>query len=216
MHLQGLALRGIMIKTIIGGTVMKKKALLIPAAAACAAAVYLALRKSGLSVEVTVEKDDKKNPSKNAASDDLTVGTYSFVSGFKDAATVDVNVSYDADRFDFNVVEEGFLCSTSDSHVAVMYGADFNVQLEYVPFYAGDCFDSVRENAKSNPGFAEISEGFRYVDGDSVYTCLPVDDFSYLLVTAMLSKGSELKFEELPDVEELKKLIGAIKVGAAR
>lgn len=196
---------------------MKKKTLLIPAIAAVgAAAAFLVSKKAGISVEVTVEKDDKKNPAKKTVERNLSVGTYSFVSGFKDAATVDVTVSYDAERFDFNVVEEGFLCSTSDSHVAVMYGADFNVQLEYVPFYAGDCFDSVRENAKSNPGFAEIPEGFRYVDGDSVYICLPVDDFSYLLMTVMLSKASELKFEALPTAPELIELIGGIEADTAK
>ena len=196
---------------------MNKKAIFIPvAAAAGAAAVYFIAKKSGLSVEVTVEKDAKNGSAKKAAAKNLTVGTYSFVSGFKDAATVDVKVSYDADRFDFNVVEEGFLCPTSDSHVAVMYGADFNAQLEYVPFYVGDCFDSVRENAKSHPGFAETPVGFRYVDGDSVYNCLPVDDFSYLLVTAMLSKGSELKFDELIDALELTELVGGIETGTAK
>ena len=196
---------------------MKKKALWIPAiAAAGAAAVFLVSKKAGISVEVTVEKDDKKEPGKKTAERNLSVGTYSFVSGFKDAATVDVKVPYDADRFDFNVVEEGFLCPTSDSHVAVMYGADFNVQLEYVPFYAGDCFDSARESAKSRPGFAEIPEGFRYVDGDSVYICLPVDDFSYLLATVMLSKGSELKFDALPDAPELSELISGIEAGTAK
>lgn len=196
---------------------MKKNALLIPAVAAVgAAALYFISKRSGISVEVTVEKDDKKNASKKAAAKNPSVGTYSFVSGFKDAAAVDVKVPYDADRFDFNVVEEGFLCPTSDSHVAVMYGADFNAQLEYVPFYPGDCFDSVREGAKSRPGFAELPKGFRYVDGDSVYICLPVDDFSYLLVTAMLSKGSELKFDELPEAAELAELIGGIEMDAVR
>ena len=196
---------------------MKKKTLLIPAIAAVgAAAAFLVSKKAGISVEVTVEKDDKKNPAKKTAERNLSVGTYSFVSGFKDAATVDVTVSYDAERFDFNVVEEGFLCSTSDSHVAVMYGADFNVQLEYVPFYAGDCFDSVREGARSRPGFAELPKGFRYVDGDSVYVCLPVDDFSYLLMTVMLSKASELKFEALPTAPELIELIGGIEADTAK
>ena len=195
---------------------MKKKVLIPVIAAAGAVAVWFISKRSGISVEVTVEKDDKKSPAKKAAVKNSAVGTYSFVSGFKDAATVDVKVAYDADRFDFNVVEEGFLCPTSDSHVAVMYGADFNVQLEYVPFYAGDCFESVRENAKSHPGFTENSRGFRYVDGDSVYNCLPVDDFSYLLATAMLSKGSELKFDALPDALELKELISGIETDTAK
>lgn len=196
---------------------MNKKILFVSAAAAAAGAVvYFISRKFDISVDVSVDKDDKKVSSEKAALQNTAQGTYSFVSGFKDAETVDVKVNYNADRFDFNVVEEGFLCSTSDSHAAIMYGENFNVQLEYVPFYVGDCFESVRENAKKNPGFTEISGGFRYVDGDSVFHCLPVDDFSYLLVTAMLAKGSELKFEELPDASELKELLSGIEACRAK
>ena len=194
---------------------MNKKLMAVSAAAAAGLGICFLLTKNGKKAPAKEARPAGAN-AKKAAPKNTAQGTYSFVSGFQDAATVDVAVNYDAERFDFYIVEEGFLCSTSDSHVAVMYGADFNVQLEYVPFYAGDCFESVRENAKSRLDFTETPEGFRYVDGDSVYNCLPVDDFSFLLVTAMLSKGSELKFAELPEASELKELVGGIQIGRAK
>ena len=188
---------------------MDKRKLLIPVglAAACA----------GLEVLLKPKKDVPKatapKTGKTAAPKNLSEGSYSFVSGFRDAKTVEVKLKYDAERFDFAVVEEGFLCYTSDSHVAIMYGADFNVQLEYVPYYAGDDFEKLTANTQAaHPDFTPMGAGFRYTDGDSVCVCLPVDASSYLLLNALLAKGSELKPEELPTAPELAALVEDIEI----
>ena len=189
---------------------MKKKVLFISAAAAAAgAAALLLIRKKGDAAPAAGEsaKSEPQEAVKNQAQ-----GTYSFVSGFKDAATVDVKVAYDPHRFEFAVVEEEFLCPTSDSHAAILSGTDFDAQIEYAPFYAGDNFEKLRDNAKSSPGYAEFSGGFRYVAGDSIYNCMPVDEYTYLLITVMLADDSELKFEELPDAPELEAILSGIEI----
>lgn len=178
-------------------------------AAAGAAAAVIAKKKSGDAPETgttAVKKAEPKN---------LAEGSYSFVSGFMDAVTVDVTVKYDADRYSFAVVEEGFLVPTSDSHVALITGADFNAQIEYTPFYAGDDFDKLTAEAKTaQRTFAPIGKGFRYSDSSSVCVCLPVDASSYLLINTMLSKGSKLKFAELPTAPEFTAFIESIEVKA--
>lgn len=189
---------------------MKKWKIIVPAALVSVTALSFALarKKTAPATDATPSKPANKLKPVN-----VSEGHYSFVSGFKDAVTVDVKVCYDADNFDFNVVEDGFLCYTGDSHVAVMYGSNINLQFEYTPFYSGDDFEKLREGCKdAHPGYACVSSGFRYVDGDSVYICLPVDGYSYLLITAMLSKGSELKFEDLADAPELAGLISGISI----
>lgn len=177
------------------------------AAAAGAAAAVIAKKKDG-DAPAAKPAAAKKAPAKN-----LAAGTYSFVSGYRDAKTVDVSVKYNADRYTFSVVEEEFLASTSDSHVALVMGGDFNAQVEYASYYAGDDFAAIRDSARSSyRSFAEIGRGYRYSDGDSVCVCLPVDEYSYLLITAMIAKGSRLKLADLPTAPEFVELIENIEI----
>ena len=188
---------------------MNKRIIYIPVGLAAVGAALVLLKKKPAAPKVS----DVPKAAKASAPKKLTEGCYSFVSGFKNAATVEVKIRYDAERFDFSVVEEGFLCYTSDSHVALMYGADFNVQLEYVPYYAGDDFDKLAANLKAaHADFTPMGQGFRYTDGDSVCVCLPVDASSYLLLSVLLAKSSELKPEELPTAPELAALVESIEI----
>lgn len=183
---------------------------IVPAGVAAAAGVATAMltRKKSTDAPKAEPKSAKKAEPKNQQ-----VGSYSFVSGYMDAATVEVKVKYDADRYSFSVVEEGFLSFTSDSHVALVMGADFNAQIEYAPFYSGDDFAKLTENAKASyRSFAPIGKGYRYADGNSVCVCLPVDSYSYLLISAMLSKGSKLKLSELPTAPEFTAFIENIEI----
>ena len=190
---------------------MNNRKILIPVGLTAVGAAALALLLK--SKKDTPKTAAAPKAAKAAAPKNLSEGCYSFVSGFKNAATIEVKVKYDADRFDFSVVEEGFLCYTSDSHVAILYGADFNVQLEYVPYYAGDDFDKLAANLQAaHPDFTPMGKGFRYSDGDSVCVCLPVDASSYLLLSVLLAKGSELKPEELPTAPELAALVEGIEI----
>lgn len=184
----------------------------LTAAAAGAAAILLLSKKEHRSAAVKTADE----PAAGKSAKIYAFGTYSFVSGFKDAATVEVKIPYNAERFTFDVVEEEFLCPTSDSHAAILSGEDIDAQIEYAPFYAGDDFDKLRSGAKNNAGYAEFSNSFCYVRGDSIYYCLPVDDYTYLLITVMLASDSELKFEELPNAPELKELIGGITINITK
>ena len=187
-----------------------QKAACVSLAGAAGALILRAAIKKSPAAD-TAEK--KKVSSVKTPEKPLAEGSYSFVSGYAEAATVNVGVKYDSERFSFSVVEEGFLFDTSDSHVALLFGEDFNAQLEYVPFYQGEDFTALRAAAeKARSGFAPLGEGFRYSDSSSVSVCLPADGSSYLLVSVMLSKGSKLKFEELATADEFTALIGGITV----
>ena len=109
----------------------------------------------------------------------LTTGTYSFISGFKDAATVELSLQYNADALEFDVVGEDFLSYSSASHVAILRGEDFGMQIEYAPYYAGEDFAIFTKGIEQKfQGVAPIRyaalEGVRYRDGDSICLCFPI------------------------------------------
>lgn len=152
-------------------------------------------------------------PPKNARE-----GSYSFISGFKDPVTVDVSLSYDADKFSYAVISEEFLCATSDSHVAVLWGEDYHLQLEYAGYYQGEGFEGFKKSAAERfKGFAPIkygeNEGVRYLDGDSFCFCLriPGDEQSYLLVTAVRAAADPEDFAALPEDPAFAALLGSIR-----
>ncbi len=157
----------------------------------------------------------KKEPSATAAAAGSTAapvpragtsGSYSFVSGYKDAATVDVSLDYDPERYDFAVIGEDFLSYTSDSHVAVLRGEDFSFQLEYAAYYQGEGFeDLIRHVSEQYPDFSPVAygdnTGIRYRAGDNFCLCFPAaeDPYSYLLVTLLKAPGYDQELETLLD-----------------
>ena len=184
-----------------------KKWMILAGAGAAAAVAVLATKKKPADKAAPKAKGaapkSKKPEIKNPQ-----VGTYSFVSGYKDAATVDVAVKYDADRVDFSVIEEGFLVDSSDSHVAVVYNGMFTLQMEYAGYYSGDDFASLAENAKVK--FKEVGDvaygetkGIKYLAGDAICMCFPVDEFSYLLLTVMKGPDNDDAVTDLPANDEL-------------
>ena len=147
----------------------------------------------------------------------MKTGEYSFVSGFQDARTVEVLLDYDALRFGFDVIGEDFLSYSSDSHVAVVTGEDFSMQMEYASYYKGEDLPFITAAAeKKYPGFARVSfngvEGFRYREGDGVCFCLGVDEYSYLLLTLLKAQGCDKTIEELADGEDLQELLSTLRV----
>ena len=148
----------------------------------------------------------------------MKTGEYSFVSGFKDAQTVEVSLDYDALRFGFDVIGEDFLSYSSDSHVAVITGEDFSMQMEYASYYKDEDLSFITDAAeKKYPGFARVSfngvEGFRYREGDSICFCLGVDEHSYLLLTLLKAQGCDKTIEELAESEDLNELLSTIRIG---
>lgn len=164
------------------------------------------------------ESEIKASPKGNRQSSkkDMAEGTYSFVAGYKNAATEEVSVKYDDESFSFSIVEEDFLSFSSDSHVAVMYGPDFNIQIEYADFYKGENFSTLKDTISEKfKGFAEIQtsgmSGYRYIDGDSVCYCLPAGP-SYILLTVIPSKDSKETTLTLPDNIDLKQILDSITI----
>ena len=151
-----------------------------------------------------------------AAPQDPRVGSYSFISGFQDAVTVDMEMDYDGARYSFSVIGEDFLCYTSDSHVAVIFGEDFNMQLEYAAYYTGEDFDALSKSlAEKFQGFGTVSyganRGVKYCDGDDMRICLPVDEHSYLLVTILKAPGYDEEFTTLPDHPDVAAMLQSLR-----
>ena len=184
-------------------------------AAAGAAAALLLTKKDAPDAAKSAPADKKKAAPQEKM---MKTGEYSFVSGFKDAKTVEVRLDYDALRFGFDVIGEDFLCYSSDSHVALITGEDFSMQMEYASYYKGEDLAVVTAAAeKKYPGFARVAfngiEGFRYREGDGICFCLGVDEYSYLLLTLLKAQGCDKTVEELAGGEDLRELLGTIRIG---
>ena len=180
-----------------------------------ATAAVLLLKKKGVPGETASAPADRKKAGPQEKQ--MKTGEYSFVSGFKDARTVAVTLDYDALRFSFDVIGEDFLSYSSDSHVAVITGEDFSMQMEYASYYKGEDLAVITAAAeKKYPGFSRVSfgsnEGFRYREGDGICFCLGVDEYSYLLFTLLRAQGCDRTIEELAESGELEELLSSIRV----
>ena len=184
-------------------------------AAAGAAAALMLMKKDAEDAPKSAPAAKKKAAPRETM---MKTGEYSFVSGFQDARTVEVSLDYDALRFGFDVIGEDFLSYSSDSHVAVITGEEFSMQMEYASYYKGEDLAFITAAAeKKYPGFARVSfngiEGFRYREGDGVCFCLGVDEYSYLLLTLIKAQGCDKTIEELAGGEDLRELLDTIRIG---
>lgn len=148
----------------------------------------------------------------------LKTGSYSFISGFQDAATVEMTISYDGEAFSYAVAEEEFLAESSDSHVALLFGEDFNLQLEYAPFFGGEDFAAHRAALEEkHPDLQELSfgqnAGLGYLAGDNVCIHLPIpgDDYSYVLVTVIKNAAFDGDVTEIPALPVFQALLASVK-----
>ena len=203
---------------------MKKWQIIAPlslAAAGGAAALVLLKKKPATKADKpqaakgAPAKAAKPAPAKKAPANEKT-GSYSFISGFQNASTVEMTLRYDADRFSFDVVEENFLLYSSDSHVALMEGEDFLLQIEYASFYTGE--DLAAHTRSLREKYADVAEiaygankGLRYYEGDNVCFQFPVDEHSYVLVTVVKAKGNDDELSALPEYEDMKDILGSMK-----
>lgn len=197
---------------------MKNLKIIAPIAIAAGAAAAVVLSKKGDG------KGEAKGASKGAAKGGKPViknaktGTYSFLSGYRDPVTVEVSIDYDSEKSFFAVIEEDFLAYTSDSHVATFHCPDFDMQVEYASYYSGEDFAATAQAFKEKyNGFAEVkyenNAGFKYVDGDNLCMCFPIDgdEFSYILATVIKAKDSKIEFEDLPQCPDLVAMLGSMK-----
>ena len=189
--------------------------LALTAAGALAAGVSVLLGK--LEKPAPTDAPAKAAPAAKPAAA-LKTGSYSFISGYKDAATVEMTLGYDPEKFSFAVVEEDFLNYSSDSHVAIVYGEDFNLQFEYASLYSGEDFAAhcaaLRDKYQTCGDFAcgEL-QGLWVLDGDNVamHLAIPGDAHSYLLVTALKTSDYDDEVTTLPDYAPLRALLETVK-----
>ena len=200
---------------------MKKALVLVPlGAAAVGAAVFFAMKKPvGEKAAAPAKKAAPAKAGgkkKEAPAMDLQPGSYTFISGFKDAAKVEAGFQYDAKTCEFAVIEEDFPAYTSDSHVAVVRCPEFTVQLEYAGYYGGEDFDGLKKSlAERYQDIADAACGgnkaIRFIDGDNVCLAVGVDQFSYLLVTLIKGKEYDDDFKTLPDYPPVKAVLDSLK-----
>lgn len=187
--------------------------LAVTAAGALAAGIALALRKQE---KPAAPKAEKAAPAAPAAA--LRSGSYSFISGYKDAATVEMSIAYDPEKYSFTVVEEDFLSYSSDSHVAILYGEEFKLQIEYAAFYSGEDFDAhcaaLREKYRTCGDIAcSVLKGLWILDGDNVamHLAIPEDKHSYLLVTVLKTPEYDDEVTSLPSYAPLTALLETVR-----
>ena len=184
--------------------------LTLPAVTAVGAVAYFLKKNSGSS---SVEKSVATPATKKAPAAPTSVkeASYSFISGFKDAATVELKFAYDAEKFHFSVVEDDFLTESGDSHVGVLYGESFSAQVEYGSYYSGEdfaklCQELVGKHHDLAEAVYEPLSGVSYRDGDNLCLAFPIpgDEHSYLLITLVKAPDNDDELEALLDYPELR------------
>ena len=201
---------------------MKKALILAPVGlAAVGAVVFLAMKKPAGDKPAGEKKAD---PGKSggkakaaAAPKNLQSGSYSFISGFKDARTVEVSVEYDAAAVSYAVISEDFLTYSSNSHVAAITGEEYSIQMEYAGYYSGEDFAALKNSLGER--YQDVKDvtfgankGLQFIDGDNVCMAFPVDASSYLLVTIIKGKEYDDPFTTLPDYPPVAAILSSIKI----
>ena len=192
---------------------MKKWTILAPLGLAAGAAAFLLLKKKSSAGEAGA-----KAPAPAKAPANLKTGSYSFISGFQNAATVEMTLDYDADKFSFDVVSEDFLSYSSDSHVALVQGEDFSLQLEYAAFYSGEdfpahCASLTEKHGKISPVRYGSVDAVKYLEGDTLCFCIPIpeDQHSYVQALLFKAKGNDTPLPELAEDPDLTAMLSCIR-----
>lgn len=203
---------------------MKKWLIAVPVAAAAAGAALLAVK--GKNAAPKAEKPAAKKPAAKktaaAAIKNPKTGVYSFASGYKDSKTVEVSLSYDADKHSFTVASEDFIAPTGDSHVAIIYAEDFAMQVEYAAYYHGEDFEALSKSvAEQFKGFGKVSfngvDGICYLNGGNYCMAFPAADVTadYVLITvALMGDDSDEEREKLPSNPEMNAIMNTLTITA--
>lgn len=179
-----------------------------------AAALLLMRRENGQSAPAAKSAADAKKPTPAQTK----TGSYSFISGYQNAATVEMNITYDPEKFSFAVVEEDFLSYSSDSHVALVQGNDFSLQLEYAAYYSGEDFAAhCAALTEKHPDLVPVRYGsvdaVKYLEGDNLCFCIPIpeDAHSYVQVLLFKDKGNDTPLPELAEDPDLRFMLESIR-----
>ena len=201
---------------------MKKKRkviapLAVTAVGALAAGVSVLLRKNAAAAP---EAKSAKSAPKAILRDPAVqeTGSYSFISGFQNAATVELTVPFDPGTEFFSVVEEDFLSPSDVSHVALLTSEDYRLQLEYAAYYGGEGWEAhVAHLREKHPDLKEVSfgenRGVPFLAGDSLRLDLPVpeDGASYVLVTIQKTPAFDGEVTELAQHPALTEQLAGIR-----
>lgn len=163
------------------------------------------------------EKGEVKTVPEAKLPEHCAEASYSFVSGFHDARTAEVSFRYDSDRFSYKIIEDEFLTYTDVPHVGALYGEDFSMQTEYSDYVGGDDFCRLCESIRAKyKGYEDVSygenHGCKYYDGDNVCLVLPATEFSYLLITLVKAKGSDIDYTELASHPDIRFILSSVSV----
>ena len=203
---------------------MKKWLIAVPAAAAAGA--VLLLSRKGKSAAPKAEKPAARKPAgKKSAAVALKnpkTGVYSFASGYKDAKTIEVSLSYDADKHSFTVASEDFIAPTGDSHAAIIYAEDFAMQVEYAAYYHGENFEALSKSIEGQfKGFGKVSfngiDGVCYLNGGNYCMAFPAADATadYVLITVVLmGDDNEEERAKLPSNPEMNAIMNTLAISA--
>ncbi len=203
---------------------MKKWLIAVPAAAAAGA--VLLLSRKGKPAAPKAEKPAARKPAgKKSAAVALKnpkTGVYSFASGYKDAKTVEVSLSYDADIHSFTVASEDFIAPTGDSHAAIIYAEDFAMQVEYAAYYHGENFEALSKSIEGQfKGFGKVSfngiDGVCYLNGGNYCMAFPAADATadYVLITVVLmGDDNEEERAKLPSNPEMNAIMNTLTISA--
>ncbi len=203
---------------------MKKWLIAVPAAAAAGA--VLLLSRKGKPAAPKAEKPAARKPAgKKSAAVALKnpkTGVYSFASGYKDAKTVEVSLSYDADIHSFTIASEDFIAPTGDSHAAIIYAEDFAMQVEYAAYYHGENFEALSKSIEGQfKGFGKISfngiDGVCYLNGGNYCMAFPAADATadYVLITVVLmGDDNEEERAKLPSNPEMNAIMNTLTISA--
>ena len=187
---------------------------MIPLGLAAGAAALLLLKKKAKAAPVG------KAPAaaKKAPPADWRTGSYSFISGYQNAAAVEMRVGYDADKFRFSVVSEDFLSYSSDSHVALLEGEDFSIQFEYGAYFTGEDFAAhCATLAEKHRDFGPVRYGsvdaVKYLEGDALCFCIPIpeDASSYVQALLFKDKGNDTPLQDLAQDPDLAAILESIR-----
>ena len=144
-------------------------------------------------------------------------GYYSFISGFKDAATVELQLPYDSECCSFAVVEDEFLTESGDSHVAVLYGEQFSAQFEYAVYYHGEDFAALTKELASHhqdlsPAVYGVHQGVCYQAGDVLCFAFPIpeDSHSYLLASVLKAPDNDDALSDLRAYPDLSWMLSSM------
>ncbi|MCR5576134.1 MAG: hypothetical protein K6F56_03910 [Oscillospiraceae bacterium] len=134
----------------------------------------------------------------------VSIGSYSFISGFQNAATVELSIPYDPAAESFSVVSEDYLSPSDDSHVALLYAEDYTLQIEYAAYYGGEgwqahCAALREKHADLREVCFGENRGVLFLDGDVLRFELPVpeDDSSFVQITVQKTSAFDGAVTEL-------------------